>query len=84
MEEVRSDFGQRFRRNPPPKQTLLRWEHILSSTLDVKDKTRSGRPSVRGEACSLVERSQWRDRPRSRRVNDLRDWAYPGRPRGST
>ncbi|KAJ4428477.1 hypothetical protein ANN_24514 [Periplaneta americana] len=54
--EVRADFQARFQRDPPPKQTLLRWEHKFFATGCVKDKERSGRPSTR-ETCRLIKES---------------------------
>ena len=57
ISELRDDFRARFQRDPPPKQTLLKWEHKLFTTGRVKDMVRSGRPSTRREACQLVEES---------------------------
>ena len=55
MRQVRDDFHQRFRKEPPSKQTLLRWESKLFHTLSVKDKPRTVRPQSRGTQCQEVE-----------------------------
>ena len=44
-------FGQ----EAPPKQTLLRREHEIFGTGNVKDKPRTGKPSIRGRQCELFE-----------------------------
>ena len=48
MRQVLDNFAQRFRKKPPPKQILLRWECKLFHTGGVKNKPRTGRPQSRG------------------------------------
>ena len=55
MRQVQDDFQQRFRKEPPPKQTLLRWERKLFQTGSVKDKPRTGRPQSRRTQCEEID-----------------------------
>lgn len=67
LREVRADFQQRFHKEAPPKQTLLRWEHKLFETGNIKDKPRTGRPSTRVQQCQDVEESVMRSPKKSLR-----------------
>jgi hypothetical protein len=62
MKEVRDDFQQRFGQEAPPKQTLLRWEHKLFATGNIKDKQRTGRTPTRGHPVNDQRSLQYRDR----------------------
>ena len=67
MRQGRDDFQQRFRKEPPSKQTLSRWKLQLFQTGSVKNRPRTGRPQSRGTQCKAVENAISKSTKKSRR-----------------
>ena len=55
MKQVQDDLQQRFGKELPAKQTLLKWERKLFQTGCEKNKPRSGRPQSRVTQCQGVD-----------------------------
>ena len=57
LNAINEKFKERFKKNPPTRQTMSKWESKLFEIGNAKNASRSGRPMKHRESCKSSEQS---------------------------